>query len=261
MLGPEREQQRILGRGRLQLEIELTAESLTERESPRTVDPAAERCMKDELHPTGFVEEALEDQRVLGRDDAQRASAFGHVADHLFGPGCGQPGFRGEPVDDAPFVAIGSRVRRAERAIEIGTQIADGSRQLVAARWRLAQPERNRRRRTRRVGDAHVTAGHLEHAPGRVPELKHIARVRLDGEVFVQRPDERLAGIEHHTIIGNVRNGAARGEREQARATASTQRPMTSSRWTSAARRPRRVAKPSETIATTASKSSRVRSR
>ncbi len=127
VLRPEREQQRILGRGRLQLEIELTAESLAERESPRSIDPAAERSMKDELHPAGFVEEALEDQRVLGRDDAKRASAFGDVLDHLFGPGCGQSGFRGEPVDDAPFVAVASRVRRAKCAIEIGTQIADGS--------------------------------------------------------------------------------------------------------------------------------------
>ncbi len=71
-----------------------------------------------------------------------------------------------------------------------------------------------------------MTAGHLEHTPGGVPQLKHIAGVRLDGEVLVQRPDERLAGIEHHAIVGNVRNGPARGEREQPRPTASTQRPM-----------------------------------
>src|SRR6266567_4408673 len=50
------QRQRVLGRGGLQLEIELTAEALAQRESPRLVHAAAERRVQHELHPAGLVE-------------------------------------------------------------------------------------------------------------------------------------------------------------------------------------------------------------
>ena len=68
VLRPEREQQRVLGRRRLQLEVELPAESLAQREAPRLVDAAAERRVQHELHAAGLVEEPLEDERLLRRD-------------------------------------------------------------------------------------------------------------------------------------------------------------------------------------------------
>ena len=67
MLRPERQQQRIFGRRGLQLEIELAAESLAQRQAPRLVDAAAERRVQHELHAAGFVEEPLEHQRLLRR--------------------------------------------------------------------------------------------------------------------------------------------------------------------------------------------------
>ena len=72
VLRPERQEQRVFGRRRLQLEVELTAEPLAQREAPRLVDAAAERRVQHELHAARFVEEALEHQRVLRRHDAER---------------------------------------------------------------------------------------------------------------------------------------------------------------------------------------------
>ena len=72
MLRAERQQQRVFGRRRLQLEVELTAEALAQRERPRLVDAAAERRVQHQLHAARFVEEALEHERLLRRDDAER---------------------------------------------------------------------------------------------------------------------------------------------------------------------------------------------
>ena len=69
-----------------------------------------------------------------------------------------------------------------------------------------------------RVGDADGPAGDLENPPRRVAELEDVAGVRLDREVLVQRADERVAGIEHDAVVGDFRDGAAGGEREQPRA-------------------------------------------
>ena len=77
MLRPEREKQAVFGGRRLQLEIELAAEALAERESPCFVDPAAERRVDHELHAAGFVEEPLEHERFLRRHDPERALGVG----------------------------------------------------------------------------------------------------------------------------------------------------------------------------------------
>ena len=146
--------------------------------------------------------------------------------------------------------------------IDLGAQIADRARQLVAPRRRLAEPERNRRRRALRVGDAHVAAGHLQDPPRRVAQLEDVAGVALDREVLVQRADERV-------VRDRGRRGSRRppGWRRRTSARAAARRagrarsPCTSSRCSSAARRPRRVAKPSAAIVTTASNRARVERR
>ena len=99
VLRTERQQQRVVGRGRLQLEVELTAETLAKRQTPGLVDAAAERRVQDELHAAGLVEEALEDQGLLRGDDAERAAAFRQILHHLFGGPGRKAGFRDEPVD------------------------------------------------------------------------------------------------------------------------------------------------------------------
>src|SRR5947199_9683897 len=74
MLRPKRQEHRVVGGRRLQLEIELAAKSLAQRKAPSLVDPAAEGRVKHELHPAGLVEEPLEDERVLRRHHAERRS-------------------------------------------------------------------------------------------------------------------------------------------------------------------------------------------
>ena len=54
----------VLGRRRLQLEIEPAAEPLAQRQAPGAVEAAAVGRMDDQLHAADRVEEALEHQRV-----------------------------------------------------------------------------------------------------------------------------------------------------------------------------------------------------
>ena len=98
MLRAEREQQRFVGRRRLQLEVELAAEPLAQREAPGLVDAAAERRVQHELHAARLVEEPLEHQRVLRRHRAERAAALVEIRDRLFGRREGDAGFLSEPV-------------------------------------------------------------------------------------------------------------------------------------------------------------------
>ena len=67
----ERQYDRVLGRRRLQFEVERAAEALAQRETEGAVDARAEGRMDDELHAARLVEEALEDQRVLRRQAAE----------------------------------------------------------------------------------------------------------------------------------------------------------------------------------------------
>jgi hypothetical protein len=99
MLRPERQEQRVLGGGRLELEVELTAEPLAQRQAPRLVDAAAERRVQHELHAARLVEEAFEDQRLLRGNDAEHAPAVGQVGRDLFGGAGRQAGFSNQPVD------------------------------------------------------------------------------------------------------------------------------------------------------------------
>src|SRR5436190_22293981 len=97
MLWAERQQDCVFGGRRLQLEIELAAESFTERESPGLVDSTAERRVQNELHAAGFIEEPLEDEHVLCRDDAQRPPSLGEVVDQLIDCAAHQTCFTRQP--------------------------------------------------------------------------------------------------------------------------------------------------------------------
>ncbi len=63
---------RVLGRRRLELDVEAAAEALAQGQPPGAVEAAAERGMDDQLHAARFVEETLEDDALLGRH-ARRA--------------------------------------------------------------------------------------------------------------------------------------------------------------------------------------------
>lgn len=79
----QRQDDRVVGRGRLQFEVEAAAEALTQREPPRAVDAAAERRMNHQLRAARLVEETLHHERVLGRQRAQRRARAREVIDDL----------------------------------------------------------------------------------------------------------------------------------------------------------------------------------
>ena len=66
-----------------------------------------------------------------------------------------------------------------------------------------------------RIGDADHARADLEDPPRAVPQLEDVAGVALDGEVLVERADLQIVGLEQHAIVGDVGDGAARGERRQ----------------------------------------------
>ena len=83
VLRSEREEDGLVGRGGLQLEIELATEALSEREPPCAIHPAAEWGVDDELHPARLVEESLGDDRLLSRQGAEHALGLGEVVHEL----------------------------------------------------------------------------------------------------------------------------------------------------------------------------------
>ena len=86
-----------------------------------------------------------------------------------------------------------------------------------------------------RVGDADDAGADLQDAPRRVAELEDVAGDALDREVFVQRADERVVGLEDDAVVGDFGDRAAGGRaRAAARRGGRGAVPLTSSRWTSA---------------------------
>ena len=91
-------------------------------------------------------------------------------------------------------------------------------RQLHRAPGRFAVPEGNRRRRAVRVLDPDAPGLDAADAPRRRAEQEHVARQALDGEVFVERADDRPVGLGDHEVLRVVGNGAAGRDRGETRA-------------------------------------------
>ena len=128
MLRPERQEHRVFGGRRLQLEIELAAEPLAQRQAPRLVDPAAERRMQHELHAAGLVEEPLEHERVLSGHDAERRASVRKVCDGLLG---------GYPVDACLVGQPASDGVAGWRSRQRDSSVPDSSRASMSPRSRL----------------------------------------------------------------------------------------------------------------------------
>ena len=208
MLRPEREDDRILGRRGLQLEIEAAAEALPQGEPPGPVDPAPERRVQHELHPACLVEEPLDHDRLLRRDHAEDLLRGSEILDHL-----ARGGLR-EPRDLATHPRHG-RLGIREPIGDVLAQPRHGLRQLRRARRRLADPERDGRRLPLRVHDPHLARLDLANEIGGVAELEDVARHALDREVLVERADERVGGLEHHPVVADVGDGPSRRYRRE----------------------------------------------
>ncbi len=211
----ERKHDAVVGRRRLQLEVEGDAEALPEGEPPRAVDRAAERGVHDELHAAALVEEPLGDDRLAGGDDAEDDERVAHVGRELLRAVRVEAAFGAEPGD-----RFGGRGGRAIQNVfrDVRTQIRHRLRQLARPRRRLAGPERDRRRLLSRVLHAHGAVLDPPDAPGVIAEQEDVAPHALDREVFVDLADTGFGRLFDDVVVGGVGDGAPARDRGEARA-------------------------------------------
>ena len=207
MRGGEREDDVVLGRRRLQLEIELAAKALAQRQAPGAVDAAAIGRMDDELHAADLVEKALEHDRLLRRQAGQRAMGRGEILGQLLGRGHDDTEVVHQPTQGILSGRIVAQARRHIRA-----QPRHRDRELVAAAGRLAQPERNGRRHAMGVLDPHHAALDAHDAIALVAELEDVAGEALDREILVHAADDVVLRLQQNLKVGVVRDRPARGQ-------------------------------------------------
>ena len=171
----KREHDAVVGRRRLQFQIKRSAKALAQRQAPRAVDARAERCVQDQLHATGFVEESLGHDRRVGGDNAENRLAGAHVDDGLIRARQVEPALGNQKLARCRVVALvdGAPHRR------------HFARQFDRAAEAFAIPKRDRRRRTLRVFNAHHAGFDAADAPRRRAEHEDVARQAFDREVFI----------------------------------------------------------------------------
>ena len=69
-----------------------------------------------------------------------------------------------------------------------------------------------------RILDPHGAALDPQDAVAAVAELEDVAGHALDGEILVHGADDWILRLEQHLVVGSVGDGAAGGDRGQARA-------------------------------------------
>ncbi|RCH29630.1 putative aTP-dependent DNA helicase [Pseudomonas aeruginosa] len=222
--GGQREDDRVLGGRRLQLEVEAAAETLAQRQAPGAVEAAAVRTVDDQLHAAGFVEEAFHHQPPAPGQATQGLAGAGQVLDDLPRGAIVQPEGDAEPGDGwlqpLPFRQC---LAFAEQLVEGVAQARHAGRQLVAAPRRLAQPERNVRRLALGVLDPHPSRLDADDPVRGVAQLEHVAGQALHREILVDRPHQQALRLQQHAVVAGIGNGPARGQRGQPRATAATE--------------------------------------
>ena len=218
--GRQRQNDRILGCGRLQFEVELAAEALAQGQPPRAVDAASPRRVDHQLGAAGLVEEAFQHQRVLARQHAERGLGAGQVVGELLRCRFVQAELVVQPGDRGRHAA-GVKLRR-----DFLAQTRHAERQFVAAPRRLAQPERDARRRAVRVLHPQAVALDALDAVAGVAELEDVAGHAFDREILVDRAHDDRLRFQHHLVVGGVGNGPAGGQRGESGVAAGSQLPI-----------------------------------
>ena len=218
MLGPERQHNRVVARGRLQLEVESPAEPFPECQPQRAVHPGATGRVNDELHPARVVEEAL-DHEMLGRGQGSELPVAGReVGDDLLGDGTVDPGKSLDDLDGPPGTPCGAvpGVFGPEGGLDGAAQCGDRLGQLGRPRRCLTEPERHRRRGA--IGVDHPDRPRLDPAdpPHGAAQEEHVARHRLNRPVLVDRAHESVLRLEHDPEVRDVRDRPAGGHGSEA---------------------------------------------
>ena len=237
----------ILVRRGLQLEVEGPAEPLAQGQSPGPVDPASEGTVEHQVHVAGLVEEPFRHQVLLGGDDAEgrpgRAQVLRdlrrrHVGDArgLHQPVLGRFLPIGVELPLAVLPVRGFRSVAIRRSAVPGAQVdparhlfpqpRQGGGKLRRPPRRLAEPEGHGGRHPLGVLDPDLALLHAQDPPRVVPQLHDVPGRALDGEVLVQRADEGLRGLHDHVVIELVRDRPARHEGVDPRPPAALDRPV-----------------------------------
>ena len=222
VLRPERQQDRVVaGRG-LQLEVERDAEPLAQRQPERPVEPGAERGVPDQLHA----------RRPRRRTVPAR---WCPCRQH---PELRQPGAPGRPrssprprrpiphsaCEPAAASAGAGPGGRAARRTAVRMR-ADLLGQLARAARRLAEPERDRRRRAVGVSTRTMPGSTRRIRHEVRAEQEHVAGHGLDRPVLVDGADQGVVRLGQHPVVAQLRDGPAGGERGQPGAAAAAQPP------------------------------------
>jgi hypothetical protein len=205
VLRAQRQQDRVVaGRG-LQFEVERHAEPLAQRKAERPVQPGAERGVADQLHPAALVEEPLQDDRVRGRQRAERGQPGQQVADDDLHRGLADAALGLEPA-----AGVRGRTLRNRPA-----QLGDLLGQFSGPPRCLALPERHRGRCPVRVDHPDGPRLHPADPPGVRAEQEDIARPALHRPFLVHRADLHLVGLGDDPEVAELGDGTARGQRGQ----------------------------------------------
>ena len=222
--GRQRQDDRVLGGGGLQFEVEGAAEALAQGQAPGLVDAAAEGRVDDQLGAAGFVEEALHDDALARRQGAERVARAGQVVDRLLRSDRIDADLFYQPTarssDSFAFSIPDSRFSipiEQQELLDLLAQARHADRELVAATGRLGNPERDARRQPVRIFDAQQAAFDAQDAIAGIAELEDVAGHALDGKILVHAADGDRLGLDANGVVGGVGNRAAGGQCGQAR--------------------------------------------
>ncbi len=217
VLRAEREHHGVVVRRRLQLEVEVLAELLAQRQTEPPVEPGPVGAVDDQLHAAGLVEEALDHQSLAGGQhpqDGERRRQVPHDLARRLGIDSGrahQPGSGG----------VG--ITTAKPQFDFTSDGADLFGQLGRTARRLAEPDRNGGRKALGIDDAHHAGLDAPDPPAVGPQREDVARHRLGRPVLVDGADEGVVGVEQHPIVAQLGDGTATGERRHAGASPAPQ--------------------------------------
>src|SRR5208282_3445476 len=144
MLLAERNIQSVVGRRRLQLEIERPAEPLSQRQPPCLVDSPAERGVDHELHAAALVEKSLRDDRLLRWHGPKNGASRDQILDSLLGAGLIESAFLLQPIDGRRRACIAAHLARQKplcQRVDFRPDLRNWLGKLRRARWRFSPPK------------------------------------------------------------------------------------------------------------------------
>ena len=213
VLWSQRENETVVIGGGLEFEIEGSTESLSQGQSPGPVDTRTERGVNHDLHATGLVEESFEKHTFPRGDHPDGSLLGGDVLDNLSGGVFIAESLGGQPHGGLTHPSCSLVLFVTGSADSLGdflSQSRDLFGEFPGPPRCLASPERNRRRCPTGVRYGHSFSADVVNSPRGVPEQEDVARLALDREILVERPDKRIL-LGHDTVAADVGDGSGVG--------------------------------------------------